>query len=348
MKTSLIVTVLLASAISVSCSRTGNQPFAETPESIAMESPTLVSTDEPRILDVAVSPDGTKLAVYANTGVHIYDMDSLNKTTLLEFESPDYEENSGAIAFGMNGDLFAVSGKFADMPIALWDLHKNEVILNLTDLPSAAVVTDIQFSPSNDSIFIRSFYGFTSRCEQADANFSLHTLDFSEPSTTRIFSQDICQTIPMGFVRFTNDNKFLLFVQVMGPQYSITTLNVADPSALQEITYNSLETLYDVSPNGKTYAFISSLEGSRATKLINAATAEVLEVIPYEVKLFDDSHRHFLVRDFFATTSEWGLWEDGNITCKFDGLTSDDFEFSADGKIFITTAPDRTVVIWNV
>ncbi len=315
---------------------------------------------EKKILDIALSPEGTKLAIYANTGIYIYDTNTLDKITFQRFDNFNYDmyvvgAEVGAFAFAFDENTIAISGKTANTPVELWNINTGGHVMSITDIPPSSGVIKIQFSPDSNSIFIRSFYGFTSRCEQADANFSLHLLDFSEsPKATKIFSKDICQIVPMGFIRFTESNKFLVFVQTFGYQHFVTTLDITPTADTQEIAYDNSDTLYNVSPSGKIYAFMSSQENSQVTKLIDSQTSQVLEIIPYEVIFLDDSKNHYLIREFLSTDSEWQLWENGSVSCNFNGLIShlqrfsNDFEFSTSGEIFATITLDMNVIIWNV
>lgn len=308
---------------------------------------------EKKILDIAFSPKGTKLAIYANTGIYIYDTNTLDMTTFQRFEDFNYDmyvvgAEVGSLAFAFDENTIAISGKTANTPVELWNINTGDHVMSITDIPPSSGVIKTQFSPDGNSIFIRSYYGFTSRCEQADANYSLHLLDFSEsPKATKIFSEDICQIVP-SFIRFTDSNKFLVFVQNLGHQFFATTLDITSTAAPQEIVYENIDRLYNISPSGKIYAFMSGQGNSQVTKLIDSQTSQVLEIIPYEVIFFDDSKNHFLIREFFSTYSEWQLWENGNVSCNFNGLIGKDFEFSTSGKIFATTTPDMNVIIWNV
>ncbi len=350
MKTKLAIVVLSVSTILISCA-----PAVRVIPTETIASPNVTPSNESTILNLALSADGTNLAIYTNTGVYIYDTETLSKTIFREFNNLDYGKNkdeaqSGAVAFSSDGKIIAISGKFSDTPVQLWDLRTSQYLMDIYDIPPAYLVTKIQFSPDGKSIFIRSNYDWSMRCEQADANFALHMLDFSNsPKATKIFSTDICQVIPMGFIRFTDNNKFLVFVQLMGPKYLVTTVDITATATAQEIEHESLNELYDISPNGKVYAFLGSQENSRITKLIEAGTSKVLRTIPYRVKLFDNENR-FLVRDFFSLDSEWGLWENENIICNFEGLTNSkfDWELSANGQIFTTMSSDNDVIIWDV
>ena len=84
------------------------------------------------ILDVAISPDSSTLAIYANTGIYLYDIETLEKIVFqevgnddfrsrLQFRDDEYDTKllAGAIAFGPDGKTIAVSDKFADRPIVI-------------------------------------------------------------------------------------------------------------------------------------------------------------------------------------------------------------------------------------
>jgi WD40 repeat protein len=370
MKIKNVVTVWLVAFSLASCAPTANVVPTETtiptstftpisPTSTITSTPfnrmvTINGAVEKKILDIALSPEGKKLAIYANTGVYIYNTNTLEKTTFQRFDNFNYDmyfvgAEVGALAFALDENTIAISGKTANTPVDLWNINTGDHVISITDIPPSSGVIEIQFSPDSNSIFIRSFYGFTARCEQADANLALHTLEYSNPpKATKIFSTDICQTIPMGFIRFTNNNNLLLFVQIMGPQYSVTTVNIAPKSTSQKITYDNFDTLYEVSPNGEIYVFMSSQENLRVSKLVDAKTFQTLEIIPYKVEFLDNDKNHFLVRDFLSTNDEWKLWENGNVVCNFDGLTSNYHKFSANGELLATTTLEMDVIIWNI
>ena len=350
MKTKIIITAMLVNIILASC-----MPVVKaipTEKNIFL---TTTPSSKNKIFDIALSADGNKLAIYANTGVYIYDTTTLSKKVVRDFSDLNYDkykgiEPSGAIAFRSDGNTIAISGKFPDTPVDLWDLRTNQYLMSIYDIPPAYQVTKIQFSPDGKSIFIRSNYDWSMRCEQADANFALHMLTFSDsPKATKVFSTDICQTIPMGFIRFTDSNRLLVFVQLMGPKYLVTTIDIAPRATSQEIAHENLDELYDISPTGKIYAFIGSQDNSRITRLIDAETSKVLRTIPYRVKLLGDENR-FLVRDFFALDGKWGLWENERIMCSFDKLTDLKFgwELSEKGQNFVTISSNSDVIIWNV
>jgi len=310
---------------------------------------------EDKILDTALSTDGNKLAIYENTGVYIYDTETLSKTVFQDFGNLYYGKNkdkepSGAVAFSLDGNIIAISGKFPDTPVDLWDLRTGQYIMSIYDIPTAYQVTKVQFGPDDKSIFVRSDYDWTMRCENADANFALHKLDFPDShQATKLFSTDLCQVIPSGFIRFTDKNEFLLFVQLMGPEYWVTALDIVPTATAQKQVFESMNELYDISPSGKIYAFLGIQDNILITNLVEAETSKVLRTIPYRVKLLGDENR-FLIRDFSSVDSEWGLWENESVTCNFEGLTSSKFgwELSGNEQAFVTISSNKDVIIWNV
>lgn len=92
------------------------------------------------------------------------------------------------------------------------------------DIPNGYSVNQIRFSPDNKSIFIRSFYPWSMRCEQVEANLALHKIDLQNTSHTKLFEKDYCQYIPVGTIQFTNDGKMFLFARRMAEQYWISIL----------------------------------------------------------------------------------------------------------------------------
>jgi WD40 repeat protein len=322
----VLLIVIILSAFTPAVKVTPTQTLISSTKPISTEIiPTSTPLSEDKILDFALSTDGTKLAIYANTGIYIYDTETLSKTVFQDFRNLYYgkykdKEPSGAVALSSDGNAIAVSGKIPDTPVDLWDLRTGQYIMGIYDIPTAYQVTKIQFSPDDKSIFIRSNYDWTMRCENADANFALHMLDFSDsPRATKVFSTDICQLIPMGVVRFTDNNKFLIFVQLMGPEYWVTTVDITPTTTAQEQAYESVNELYDISPNGKIYAFFGIQDNLLITNIVEAKTSKILRTIPYRVKLLDDENR-LLIRDYSSLDSEWGLWENEGVTCNLKDL----------------------------
>jgi WD40 repeat protein len=173
MKTINTVVILLASVLLISCGPKGNAISNKT-----MVPPTVVQVQGDPIFDAALSQDGSKLAVYANSGVYVYDTETSSKTVFRDFSNLDYskyegKEPAGAIAFSSDGNTIAISGKYPDTPVELWDLRTGKYVVDITDIPPAYQVTRIQFSPDDKSLFIRNNYDWSMRCEQADANFAL-------------------------------------------------------------------------------------------------------------------------------------------------------------------------------
>jgi WD40 repeat protein len=129
------------------------------------------TTNKIVLLDFAISPDGKKLAVYLNTGVYLYDVQTSKRTAFYEFESDEYYSDlnasatiyppfgaPGALAFSPDGSKIAISGKFQDEYISIWDLKTHEIIDYITNYPNGNLVRELEYSPKGDTLLIRSTY----------------------------------------------------------------------------------------------------------------------------------------------------------------------------------------------
>lgn len=345
MKTKSLIQVLLVSIILASCSPLRTSVPAPI---IAPVLPTLTTekTSEDVVFDVALSSDGSLRAVYASTGVYLYDTTTLEKTVVQQFEHVDYTESMfgkpGAIAISPNMEMIAVSGLLPDTPVNILNLKTGKTIGSIWDIPNAYNVDQLQFSPDGNFIYIRSIYlrqSFSLHCSPngVDVNFALHTIEqgVTYLHATKIYEKNGCVTIsPRGGFRFTDNNKFFLSTQVdMGPELSVL-VNLDDPSDVQE---HQNGVLYDVSSNGKVHAIWDSQGDALSTTLIDAESGTPIMTIPYKVKLLNDEKR-FLVRGDLYSPIEWGLWEDGVVKCHFADLLlpSFDGELSANNEVFIT------------
>lgn len=99
-------TLFLIAACSSGISTVAAEPTASTPpisESTVLKiiEPTTETQKEIVLLDFAISPDGKTLAVYLNTGIYLYNVETSEKTTFYEFESDKYysELNSWGVIY---------------------------------------------------------------------------------------------------------------------------------------------------------------------------------------------------------------------------------------------------------
>lgn len=316
--------------------------------------PTTTPTEEV-ILDFALSPDGSRVAIYTNEGIFIYDTQTLDKTVFQEFDTPDYNESllAGGVAFNQDGTKIATSSKHIDYSVEIWDLKTKEIAGRISDLPNGHYVTEIEFNPTGDSIFIRSTFPFSVRCEQAEDSLALYSL--SGPSElhpeARLFERYYCDYVP-GTFRFTNDGKFFLFLESMGSDYWVFVVDSRTGQILERDKYQlALDgEFYDVSSNGSVFAVhdISDIQHV-TTKLVDSRTNETISSWPYNIRLLNDGN-HFLARTY--TDASWQYWENGNHICSMNGVGYNPiWKFSADGNFLVSAVnypKIRGVQIWKI
>lgn len=310
------------------------------------------------ILDVALSPDSSTLAIYANTGIYLYDIETLEKIVFqevgnddfrsrLQFRDDEYDTKllAGAIAFSPDGKKIAVSDKFADRPIVVWEINSGNQVAVIRDIPNGYYVRGLEFSPTGDAIFIRSTYPWSMKCEQAEENLALiafDTTDLFHPK--KVLKKAQCGFVPATY-RFTDSGDFYLFRRSMASTYSVTHANSAREIVLdEEFAYEDGE-LYDVSPEGNLLA-IANYDEQRGTKLVDAETRKILTIVYNEVRFFRDDTQ-FLVHGF--VDNKWELWSNENIVCTFDGIIgSPGWKISLDGKTFVVVTSNNDIQIWNI
>lgn len=337
--------LLVISFILTSCDLRNSQYYPEVSVSIA----TFPPPTEEVLLDFALSPDGSKLAAFLNTGVFLYNTQTLEKTVFQEFNSNDYSGLlSGAIAFSPDGKNIAISGKFADEHINIWDWETGRFVALISALPNGHFVTEIEFSPTGDSVLVRSTYPVSMlRCEKSEDSLELLTVSHStELSFTKSFEKYWCNYVPAQ-IYFTDNNEMYLMTKSLGLEYWIDIVDTSTGSTIQstEYKYNEGE-FFDVSPSGAIIAMTRDQNNQTVTDIIEVGTGEIIETVPYTAK-FTRTEGTLLVRD---SDGQWSIWENEKITCSFDGFSQHYpyWKFSRDGDYFAVTATDKAIQIWKI
>jgi WD40 repeat protein len=313
--------------------------------------PTITSLPLPEevVLDFALSPDGSKIAVFLNTGIYIYSTKTLDETKFQEFYSNDFSRLlSGAIAFSPDGKNIAISGKFADEHINIWDLETGKFIALISALPNGHFVTEIEFSPDGNSIFVRSTYPVSMlRCEYAEDSIALLVMNNSKRiSFTKSFEKYWCNYVPAQ-THFTNKNEMYLVTKSLGLEYWVDIIDTQTGGIIQSREYKYEEgEFHDISPNGAVIAIMQGQNNQITTNVIETKTGKILETVPYTVKFVKDENI-FLVRD---SDGQWSTWKNGNTVCKYDGFSQyyPYWKISADGNFFAVTTPEKKIKIWKV
>lgn len=361
-----LIRILLFMIVIASCSP-ANIPFptvvissSATPNSTTI-TPIKTLAIENIIIDAALSTDGSLLIVFSNTGIYLYDTTSLDKTIIKEFNDTDYQQpypelRPGAVAMSPNGEVIAISGKTADTPILLLNIDTGESISSIQVIPNGYYVTQLQFSPKGEYLYVRSEYPRSIHCTHngIDTSFALHKLDMdaTRQYDTKVFEKQGCINMsPYSKVRFTNNGEFFLYMEQDMSSPLVYIVNTGFPSDIKEYTVNENLLPYDIESNGKYYAiYTPSDNGQILTTIIDTESSSTMAEIPYMVKLLDGKDR-YLVRGDIYNESEWGLWENGKIVCYYDKIIYPFhfiWELSANNEVFISFKSNKEIIIWDV
>ena len=313
------------------------------------------------LLDFALSPDGTKLAVYLNTGIFLYDIETLDYTTFEEFKSDKYysQLNSlgeyypslsapGAIAFSPDGNEIAISGKFQDELIRIYNWKTKTSLKVVADYPNGNFVRELEYSPDGSTLLVRSTYPLSVlHCENTEDSLTLISLNPpSDFITKNLFEIPSCKYAPIEF-HFTDSNH-LFFVQVSeSNKYWMYDIDTQTGNILQfdEYDVNVNGTIYDFSQSGKLVATREySIEGQVNTKLLDLKTKNILLTIPGQVILLKDENR-FLV---YASDNQLRLQENDSVLCKFDGFEYLHMKVSRNTNVIAVITRNKSIQVWDI
>jgi WD40 repeat protein len=317
---------------------------------IVSSTSTVPQSEKNVMLDFALSPDGSKIAVYLNSGVFIYDTHTLEKRMFKVFLSGDYSRLlSGAVAFSPDGRNIAISGKFADEHINIWDVESEKFVALISALPNGHFVTEIEFSPNNHSVFIRSTYPVSMlRCEKSEDSLELLVINRlpGEMSFSKSFEKYWCNYVPAE-VFFTENDKMYVITKSLGLEYWIDIIDTNTGNIIQSQEYKYEDgNFLDISPNGSLIATTREENKQITTNVIDTNTGKTIVTIPYSVK-FTRQEDMFLVRD---TNGQWSNWENGKINCSYNGFSQHypHWKFSKDGNYFAVERKGKIIEVWEI
>lgn len=269
------------------------------------------------LLDYAFSPDGATLGIYTNVGVYLYGLTTMKETTFIEFDDKDkpyatrdggtglvYKEG-GAIAFSHNGMQIAVSGRFKGDPIKIFDAdtyeHISTISLNLPEYE----VTELEFSPTGESIAIRNTG--ESGCDHGPQDkLVLYNL-----TTQKIaFEVDKCAIYPPIRFHFTKDEKMFLYEAAMAPPYATYFVDSLTGVIIErDCEWGEDDGFFGSSPEANIYL----LQECFSTE----TSDEILSKGP--ILLFPNINRYIVSHSANANSREFPieLWENGKRVCEF-------------------------------
>ena len=331
----LIVPALLPSCSPLSTSTTTEAPFNDT-------------HIEEILLDYAFSPDGATFGIYTNGGVYLYDLATTQETTFIEFDNKDNQASlikGGAIAFSHNGMQIAVSGRFKGDPIKIFDANTYEHISTISlNLPEYKV-TELEFSPTGESIVIRNTW--ESMCHGPEDKLTLYGFAAQEI----VFEVDKCAIYPPIRFHFTKDEILFLYLQNMSPEYEAYFVD----TITGEIVNYPCQW-------GENDGFFGSSSQSNIQLLQECFSIETVDKISSigNTLLFPNINR-YIIKNYSSETKDGEypieLWENGERVCEFEttrGYPS--IKASANEQIFAfgdsylieRNTYDYQLFVWNV
>lgn len=245
-----------------------------------------------QVYDVATSVDQSKIAVYVNNEIKIYDAESLYEiTTILAGKyNPKDDRYQNIIEFSPDGKMLAFTNGHT---VIIWDLQANKRTSGFASLIPEWGVTNIEFSPNGERLLVTTSGG-SWRCDGRDTNYSLY--DFSG---NLLFGQYACGDYTINYYKFISDDKIYfsfssIFANIAPQKFYLVSIkegNLLESSKLDYTAESTIiqEILYDVSPSGKYFAYVVYGSEKTYTKLVDSATRTHIEKIEGLIEFFDDN-----------------------------------------------------------
>jgi WD40 repeat protein len=318
-----------------------------TVSAVLASQPTIINTVEPTIetkneivlLDFAVAPDGKKLAVYLNTGVYLYDIETTKRTAFYEFESDEYYSAlnagttiypafgaPGAVAFSPDGSEIAISGKFQDEYISIWDLQTHEIVDYVAYYPNGNFVRELEYSPSGNTLLIRSTYPKSRlQCpELGDPPEDTLTLVSLNPRNNLFEKRDCTRYATVEF-SFSEGDTVYFFHYADSSLYQMDEVNTQTGNIIisEKLDTRLNGRIYDVSPNGKLFAAYDTSnpsDGMIRTILIDTTTREISLPLDGMIDFLDNEDRFLVYTSGISSQGPLQLQENDNRICTFDGI----------------------------
>jgi WD40 repeat protein len=303
------------------------------------------SAGEKVLLDFALSPDGNKLVTYENTGIYSYDLASMRKQVFTGFNNNNYTRiRSGAVAFSPDGEQLAISGKFNEAAITIWEVKSKSPTETIQGIPETFYVTEIMFSPNGKTILFRNTDTHSTNCQgDVKDRVILHNIEENK----NIFEIDKCAIYPPIRFHFVGDNSVFFYFGEMSPKYTVFIVDseTGQISSQKELDWDRDGNFYDISPDGDMNLVEKNDNEKRLTYMLDSKTNEVLGTFEGKV-IFLREAGGFVVSSY-DQNSQWSFWENGEFKCVYNGIKQfPEIKTSADGEIFAMPA-SKSLQIWK-
>jgi len=161
------------------------------------------------IIDVKMSPDNQKIAVFTTSGIFLYDSVLLREQGFL-YVGADLEDiftfNSDGTEIIFSDDTFIVS----------WDLSTLETdFLFLSAIPNWKLI-NLETSPDGERVVVTTTGSYT-QCDGTGINYALYNLEGD-----LLYDRYYCQARTNNFYYFTEDGKLIIvFASTMTTEYPL-------------------------------------------------------------------------------------------------------------------------------
>lgn len=267
-----------------------------------------------RVYGYAVSLDKSKIAIYVNDEIKIYDTETLTEKQTItagKYKSQnDLRRDSWSIlTFSQDGETLAFTDGYW---VSVWDISTNQRINRFPSLVPNWSVVSITFSPNAGQLVLTTLGG-SLRCDGRDMNFALYNLDGQ-----LLFDQYSCADYSNNYYEFVSDDKvYFVFSSIMTDKFPsrFYLVEVENGTLLESSAYDydadpsiTQTVLYDVSPDGKILAYALYGNEKPITKLVDYSTRETIEVLDGLVEfLYADNKVIWQARNIALAISEQDL-----------------------------------------
>ncbi len=309
------------------------------PTAINAVEPTNETKNEIVLLDFAVAPDGKKLAVYLNSGVYLYDIETTKREAFYEFESDEYYSGfdlgvtiyppfsaPGAIAFSPDGSELAISGKFQDEYISIWNLQTHELVDYVAYYPNGNFVRELEYGPGGNTLLIRSTYPKSRlQCPEMGAPPEDTLTLLSLQPRNSLFEESVCTRYASIEFSFSKEDAMYLFYYADSSLYQMNKVSTQTGTIIlsEELDTRLNGIIYEVSPNDELFAASDALSppnGMIRTVLIDTATRKTSLSLDGLIDFLDNERRFLVDVSGSRSRGPLQLQEDGKIICTFDGI----------------------------
>jgi WD40 repeat protein len=244
-----------------------------------------------QVVGVAASADQSKLAVYINREIKIYDAKTFEELQTIpagKYTEAGDRPQDILLFSGDGGTLIFTNGS----SISIWDLQTNERIRWFASLIPEWEVVNLELSPDGTRLMVTTLGG-SGRCDGRDKNFALYDL-----YGALLFDQYGCPSYSSNHYKFVSSNLvYFSFSSIMTDKFPLRSylVETQNGSVLESSAYNfdmdeksRQEVMYDISPDGNILAYAVYGEGKPFTKLVSFTSRENLGTLDGYIEFLTD------------------------------------------------------------